>query len=306
MSRRKIKAGSTSVTVPIFVQDTSSTTGGGLGPLAYNTPSLAAKYRRQGDSSWTTITLATATLGTFTSGGFVSDGGPVTGGHEVGIPNAALAAGANWCEVVYYGAANMLPVLLEFELDAIDYQGTPDVNVTKVNSVSAASVTAINANLGTTQPLNFTGTGGSALAKSDMVDIAGAAVSAGTAQMGVNVVNFGGSAGTFASGVPAVNATQIAGNATAATNAAAGWAGLIADTGTAQAGASTTITLRSGAVATDDYYTGSAVAITGGTGAGQVRKITGYVGSTKVATVDTAWATNPNNPSTYQVLGRIV
>lgn len=124
MSRRKIKAGSTSVMVPIFVQDTSSTTGGGLGSLVFNTSGLAAKYRRAGDATWTTIALVTATVGTFTDSGFKADGGPVTGGYEVGIPDAALASGARWAEVVYYGATNMLPVLLEFELDTLDYQAS--------------------------------------------------------------------------------------------------------------------------------------------------------------------------------------
>lgn len=72
--------------------------------------------------------------------------------------------------------------------------GILDVNVKNVNNVSASSVTAVNANIGVTQPVNFTGTGGSALVKSDMVDVAGAAVSASTAQLGVNVVNWKGSA----------------------------------------------------------------------------------------------------------------
>lgn len=70
---------------------------------------------------------------------------------------------------------------------------------------------------------------------------------------------------------------------------------------TAQAGAATTITLASGESATDDFYNGMLVRITGGTGSGQVRRITDYVGSTKVATVDSAWATNPDNTSTYRV-----
>lgn len=121
MSRRKIKAGSTSISVPIFVQDTSSTTGAGLGSLVYNTSSLAARYRREGDSSWTSITLATMTLGTWASGGFITSSG-VTGKYEFGVPNAALASGKTWCEIEIYGATNMLPVLLEFELDAVDYQ----------------------------------------------------------------------------------------------------------------------------------------------------------------------------------------
>src|SRR6516162_4696223 len=41
--------------------------------------------------------------------------------------------------------------------------GIPDVNVKNINNVSGASVTTVSANQGTTQPVNFTGTGGSAL-----------------------------------------------------------------------------------------------------------------------------------------------
>lgn len=73
------------------------------------------------------------------------------------------------------------------------------------------------------------------------------------------------------------------------------------DTGTAQAGASTTITLKSASSGTDDYYNGLYITITGGTGAGQIRIIEDYVGSTKVATVDRAWTTAPNNTSTYSI-----
>jgi hypothetical protein len=73
------------------------------------------------------------------------------------------------------------------------------------------------------------------------------------------------------------------------------------DTGTAQAGASTTITLKSASSSTDDYYNGLYITITGGTGAGQIRIIEDYVGSTKVATVDRAWTTTPNNTSTYSI-----
>lgn len=78
-----------------------------------------------------------------------------------------------------------------------------------------------------------------------------------------------------------------------------------AETGTAQAGGASTITLRSGAVSTDDYYKNQAVYILSGTGTGQTRKISSYVGSTRVATVDTAWAVNPDNTSVYVVLGKV-
>lgn len=68
--------------------------------------------------------------------------------------------------------------------------GIPDVNSKNINNVSASSVTTINANLGETQPVNFTGTGASALVKVDAVDIAGSAVSTTTAQIGTNVVSY--------------------------------------------------------------------------------------------------------------------
>lgn len=62
------------------------------------------------------------------------------------------------------------------------------VNAVQVNGVATTSVTTVNANVGTTQPVNFTGTGASALAKSDVVDIAGAAVDKTVAQVGANIV----------------------------------------------------------------------------------------------------------------------
>lgn len=71
-------------------------------------------------------------------------------------------------------------------------------------------------------------------------------------------------------------------------------------TGTAQAGGSTTITLASGAAAVDSAYVGSTVSITSGTGSGQSRIITGYVGSSKVATV-AAWTTPPDATSVYSI-----
>lgn len=73
------------------------------------------------------------------------------------------------------------------------------------------------------------------------------------------------------------------------------------DSGAAQAGTSTTITLKSTASATNDIYNGMYVTITSGTGAGQIRLIEDYVGSTKVATVDVPFTTAPNGTSNYSV-----
>jgi len=69
----------------------------------------------------------------------------------------------------------------------------------------------------------------------------------------------------------------------------------------AQAGDATHITLATAAVATDDIYNGAVIALTGGTGEGQVRTIIDYVGSTKVAEVDRAWTVNPASGTRYSI-----
>ena len=87
--------------------------------------------------------------------------------------------------------------------------------------------------------------------------------------------------------------------------------------GTAQAGSTaTTIVLGTDASAVNDWYNGGWVMITGGTGAGQVRRINTYVGATRTATIYTSadqaslaplpvegldWTTVPDATSTYSV-----
>ncbi len=70
---------------------------------------------------------------------------------------------------------------------------------------------------------------------------------------------------------------------------------------TAAAGAAASITLDAGASATDDAYNGMVLRITGGTGAGEIRRIFDYVGSTKVATPARDFATAPDATSTFRI-----
>jgi hypothetical protein len=70
---------------------------------------------------------------------------------------------------------------------------------------------------------------------------------------------------------------------------------------TAQAGTTSSITLDSGASATTNLYRYHRVEILGGTGAGQASYITAYNGTTKVATVDPAFAVAPSSDSVFIV-----
>ena len=131
--KRKLSANLTSVTLPIFVANTSSTLGGGLSGLVFNTSGLVAEYRRQSVSTWTTIALVSGTLGTWASGGFVADGA-LAGAYELQIPDAICASGARWVAIRLYGAANMLPCLIEIEIDAVNYQDAVKFGLSAVPS----------------------------------------------------------------------------------------------------------------------------------------------------------------------------
>ena len=71
--------------------------------------------------------------------------------------------------------------------------------------------------------------------------------------------------------------------------------------GTAQAGASLSITLDASASSITNFYTNCIVHVISGTGVSQSRRITAYNGTTKVATVATTWGTIPNGTSIFVI-----
>jgi hypothetical protein len=148
--RRKFKAGLTSLSLPVIVYDTASTTGGGLSGLTHTTSGLILEYRRQGQSSWTQLGVGTGlvskTLGTYVSGGIVASGSRA-GRYEIDIPDAAIAAGARTVEICLRGAANMHPVDIEIELDAVDYQDATAFGLSQIDATisSRATQTSVDA-----------------------------------------------------------------------------------------------------------------------------------------------------------------
>jgi len=84
-------------------------------------------------------------------------------------------------------------------------------------------------------------------------------------------------------------------------NTAGGLASMVVATGTAQAGATQTVTLGAGDSSVTDIYMGTVIYVASGTGAGQTRVVVGYNGTTKVATVDQPWQTVPDNTSVYRL-----
>lgn len=72
--------------------------------------------------------------------------------------------------------------------------------------------------------------------------------------------------------------------------------------GVATGGGVSSVTLNTLASSVNDTYKGQVVFIVAGTGQDQAALITGYNGTTKVATVQTAWVTQPVDGSVYAIL----
>ena len=100
--------------------------------------------------------------------------------------------------------------------------GVVSSNAVQINAVSTSSVTTISAFIGSTVAFTFDANN---YVKTDLVDIAGVAVSATTAQLGTNVVNWNNTvvATPATAGIPDINVKNIAGTASAGT---AGYVGL--------------------------------------------------------------------------------
>ena len=104
------------------------------------------------------------------------------------------------------------------------------------------------------------------------------------------------------------DALAVSGDTTAADNLESAYdgtgytgAGGIVRASTAQAGGGVdTIVLDAGASASNDVYNGCVIRLLAGTGAGEIRIITDYNGTTKVATIDRAW-TAPDATTTFEI-----
>lgn len=119
MAKLSIQAGSTGISVSVFLQASTSTTGLGMTGLAGTSAGLTAYYYRPDDHTTAVpITLATSSLAAaWTSALFVEvNATSMNGWYRFDMPNAVLGTGAKSAAVHFQGAANMAPLPLEIEL----------------------------------------------------------------------------------------------------------------------------------------------------------------------------------------------
>jgi len=145
VSLNKRTRGKTEFSTPFFFADTSSATGDGLSGVTSASPGLVMEWRRQGQSTWTSVPPQPGkTLGSYLSGGIVADGSPA-GSYEVDFPDAAYAsqAGVEWVALRVRGVANMLATTLMIELDAADYSDPVRLGLTSLPNVAQGSAGAL-------------------------------------------------------------------------------------------------------------------------------------------------------------------
>jgi hypothetical protein len=133
----RVTAGTTSHTVDLFLQDSSSATGNGLTGLVHNSSGLTAYYRKGGAGASTAITLATQTAtGAWTSGGFAEvDATNMPGVYRLDVPNAVIDS-AGYATVYLRGATNLLQTALRIDCAPVPAA----VQSIATDAVSAASL----------------------------------------------------------------------------------------------------------------------------------------------------------------------
>lgn len=112
--RKPITAGATDQTIDIFIPDSSSTTGGGLTGLVFNSSGLTCYYRKGATGTATALTLATQTVGgAHSDGGFVEvDATNMPGIYRLDLSDTMVSSAGN-STIYLQGATNMAPVMIE-------------------------------------------------------------------------------------------------------------------------------------------------------------------------------------------------
>ena len=188
MSKRWIKAGSTSQTVDIFVLNSSSTVGAGLTGLVFNSAGLTCYYRKGALGAATSVTLATLALITtpWATGGFKEvDATNMPGLYRFDIPNLALdTAGIT---VIYFkGASNMAPVVLEIEVVGVDVFDGVRMGLTSLPTAVAGAINGVPLSVSASGAVNTLQINGTAQTARDIGASVLLSVGTGTGQISLS------------------------------------------------------------------------------------------------------------------------
>jgi len=296
-----ITKGTTNVSVELRIVD--STDGTPETGVVWNTSGIDLQYRRDGAAS-TAITEATlAALTTaHTDGGFLHIGNGV---YRFDLPDAACASGVD--KVVVHGTVTGMVVIgCVIQLTDVDLFDSVRGGMTALPNAAADAAGGLATSAGGATGIDDLATPTN--------------ITAGTITTTTNLTNNNDKTGysLSATGLDAISQAatgmveiakavwdRLLTGGTHNINNSAGKrlrqidAAFEVHSGTAQAGAATTITLDTGASATDNIYRGDRCMIVEGTGIGEHDIITAYNGTTKVATVAETWVITPDATSEF-------
>lgn len=133
MAKQSVGSGTTGRIEYIYIIDSLSSTGLGKTNISFNTSGLNGHYVRSAGSA-TTITFVSQTAtGSWTSGGWAEvDSVRMAGIYRVDLPDDIFAAGSDKAIVVIKGAANTIPVTLEYQIVGTD----PSVQIPSSASIA--------------------------------------------------------------------------------------------------------------------------------------------------------------------------
>lgn len=123
MAKRTIVQGSTNVTIDIFIQDSSSTTGAGLTGLVFDSAGLTCFFREGATVAAVELTLVTLALITtaHADGGFKEiDATNMPGMYRLDLSDTIVSGTNPYVTLILKGATNMAALPIELELTLFD------------------------------------------------------------------------------------------------------------------------------------------------------------------------------------------
>lgn len=305
----QIKKGEQSVILNVFIQDSSATTGAGLGSLDESSSITGGYVKRNGTGVALAVDENVTTEGTYQAPSTAAQvrigtiANMPTGNYELHFHDDLFTT-ADWVTIGLAGATNMATLELEVQLTSINLNDAVRGGMTALPDAAAEASGGLYTRGTGAGQINQTANGSSdatAVAATaaffedfftvDSGKVSGNEVAGSVMLVGTQITwdrllqgnthNINNSAGRRLRQVEAAF-THASGVIATATN-------------------NHTFTLDTGAVATADYYIGDRLQIIEGAGAGQSRVITAYT-SGRVVTLDSNYITSPDASSLYEIV----
>jgi hypothetical protein len=150
MAKQSVGLGTTGRIEYIYIIDSLSSTGLGKTGLVYNTSGLTCYYVRNAAASSVVNLITQTPTGAWVSGGFSEiDQTNMPGIYRVDLPDAIFASGSDKAIVMIKGAANTIPVTLEYQLTAADPNNFTTASIASSNwtftsrTITGGAVTSV-------------------------------------------------------------------------------------------------------------------------------------------------------------------